>query len=73
MDLDRSILPDLKKNEKMQREIFQNARKLALYPENRETLSLCQFFVKKTTEGDSLRVKSEPTMIPKRRVTHQTV
>ncbi|KAK3724454.1 hypothetical protein LTR37_001078 [Vermiconidia calcicola] len=50
MDLDRDILPDLKKNEKMQTEIFKHARKLALYPENRETLRLCELFVKNTAD-----------------------
>ena len=50
MDLDRDFLPELKENEKMQKEIFENARKLALYPENRDTLRLCHFYVKKTTE-----------------------
>lgn len=48
MDLDRDVLPLLKKNTKMQAEIFSHVRKLALYPENRETLRLCGFFVEKT-------------------------
>lgn len=51
MDLDRDILPDLKKSEKMNTEIFQHTRKLALYPENRETLRLCEFFVQKTKKA----------------------
>ena len=50
MDLDRDILPELKKNEKLQREMFQSVRRLALYPENRETLRLCQFYVQKVAE-----------------------
>ncbi|KAK5115176.1 hypothetical protein LTR85_009934 [Meristemomyces frigidus] len=49
MDLDREVLPELKKNPKMQTDLFSHARKLALYPENRETLDLCHFFVEKTT------------------------
>lgn len=50
MDLDRDVLPELKKNPKMQTDIFAHARKLALYPENRETLDLSHLFVEKTTE-----------------------
>lgn len=51
MDLDRDILSDIKKNEKMDNEAFQHVRKLALYPENRETLRLCEYFVQKTKEA----------------------
>lgn len=50
MDLDRELLPDLKKNEKMQKDVFGSARKLALYPENPETLAQSQFFVQRTAE-----------------------
>lgn len=50
MDLDRPILPDLKRNPKMQADLFAHARRLALYPENRETLELSRFFVEKTSE-----------------------
>ena len=50
MDLERDILPDLKKNEKMQKELFQHTRRLALYPENRESLRLCGFYVQKTAD-----------------------
>ncbi|KAK4548740.1 hypothetical protein LTR36_008513 [Oleoguttula mirabilis] len=50
MDLDREVLPELKKNPKIQRDMFSHARKLALYPENRTSLNLCHFFVEKTTE-----------------------
>jgi len=48
MDLDRNILPELQKSPKLQTDLFSNARKLALYPENQETLDLCHFFVEKT-------------------------
>lgn len=51
MDLDRDILPELKKSEKSSTDIFQNTRKLALYPENRDTLRLCEFFVQKTKDA----------------------
>lgn len=47
MDLDRDILPELKKNTKLQQTMFSHAKKLALYPENRETLNLSGFFVEK--------------------------
>jgi hypothetical protein len=50
MDLDRNVLPDLKKNAKMQTTLFSHARKLALYPENTATLDLCQYFVEKTAD-----------------------
>ena len=50
MDLERDILPDFKKNEKMTKELFQHTRRLALYPENRESLRLCQFYVQKTAD-----------------------
>jgi len=45
MDLDRDILPDLQKDERLQRSMFASARKLALYPENRTTLQLGEFLV----------------------------
>ncbi|CAK4024855.1 Hypothetical predicted protein [Lecanosticta acicola] len=50
MDLDRNILPDLKKDTRLTSTMFQNTKKLALYPENRETLDLSGFFVEKTKE-----------------------
>lgn len=50
MDLERDVLPDLKKNEKMRTELFQHTQRLALYPENRESLRLCQFYVEKTAD-----------------------
>lgn len=49
MDMDRKVLPELKKDVKIQ-ELFSNTRKLALYPENMETLELSHFFVEKTTD-----------------------
>ncbi|KAF2717086.1 hypothetical protein K431DRAFT_233928 [Polychaeton citri CBS 116435] len=48
MDLDRDILPELKRQPKLQGAMFGNARKLALYPENRITLDMCQFMVEKS-------------------------
>ena len=50
MDLDRDVLPELKKNPLVQKGLFDGARKLALYPENRETLNMCHMFIEKTTE-----------------------
>ena len=50
MDLDREILPEIEKNEKLSTETFQHTRKLALYPENRETLRLCEYFVQKAKD-----------------------
>ncbi|RMZ12132.1 hypothetical protein D0860_03091 [Hortaea werneckii] len=50
MSLDRDVLPDLKQNPKLQNDLFSNARKLALYPENRQTLELSRFFVEKTSD-----------------------
>lgn len=50
MDMDRPILEELKKNPNIERNLFDNARKLALYPENRESLNLGRYFVEKTTE-----------------------
>lgn len=51
MDLERDILPDLLKNEKLATGLFQHTRRLALYPENRESLRLCAFYVQKTAEA----------------------
>lgn len=50
MDVDEPALPALKKNKRVQAVMFQNARKLALYPENRETLNLSGYFVEKTAQ-----------------------
>lgn len=50
MDMDRPILEELKKSPHVQNGLFDNARKLALYPENRESLNLGRYFVEKTTE-----------------------
>ncbi|EMC95885.1 hypothetical protein BAUCODRAFT_507579 [Baudoinia panamericana UAMH 10762] len=49
-DLDRDILPELKKNTKLQDGVFSCVRKLALYPENQATLQLCHFFVEKISD-----------------------
>lgn len=45
MDLDRDILPELKKAVKTTTTMFESTRKLALYPENRATLNLSGFFL----------------------------
>ncbi|KAK3640651.1 hypothetical protein LTR56_011743 [Elasticomyces elasticus] len=50
MDLDRDALPEIKNNPRIQQTLFSHARKLALYPENRATLDLCQHFVERTAE-----------------------
>lgn len=50
MDVDEPALPLLKKNKRVQAGMFKNARKLALYPENRETLNLSGYFVENTAE-----------------------
>lgn len=50
MDVDRNVLPDLKKDTKLQSTMFQNTRKLALYPENLNTLNLSGYFVEKTKD-----------------------
>lgn len=47
MDLDHDVLPDLKKDEKLQEGMFKEARNLALYPENRATLQLAGHYVAK--------------------------
>ena len=51
MDLDRSVLSQLKKQPNLHTQAFSCARKLALYPENRETLSLCGFYVGNTAHN----------------------
>jgi hypothetical protein len=48
MDMDRPILEELKKSPRVESGLFDNARKLALYPENRESLNLGRYFVEKT-------------------------
>lgn len=48
--MDEPALPLLKKNKRLQASMFQNARRLALYPENRETLNLSGYFVEKTAD-----------------------
>ncbi|GIZ48311.1 hypothetical protein CKM354_001137800 [Cercospora kikuchii] len=50
MDLDRDVLPELKKMAKTTGAMFQHTRKLALYPENRDTLALSGFFLEKCRE-----------------------
>ena len=50
MNLNKDVLPELKKNVKMQEGIFGHARTLALYPENMKSLELCKFFVEKAAE-----------------------
>lgn len=48
MDLDRPVLEDFKKNPMIEKGLYEPARKLALYPENRETLEMSKHFVEKT-------------------------
>nr|POE84789.1 hypothetical protein CFP56_78140 [Quercus suber] len=49
MDLDRpNALQEMKKTPKLTEDLFKTARKLALYPENRLTMDLCQFYVTNT-------------------------
>lgn len=52
MDVDEPALPLLKKKNKNKRaqDAFKEARKLALYPENRETLTLSGYFVEKVAD-----------------------
>lgn len=50
MDMDRPILEELKKSPQLETAIFDNARKIAIYPENRESLNLARYFVEKTGE-----------------------
>ncbi|SMR56272.1 unnamed protein product [Zymoseptoria tritici ST99CH_3D1] len=50
IDFDRNALPELKKDKRIQGSLFQNAKKLALYPENRNTLNLSGYFVEKTAD-----------------------
>lgn len=50
MDLDRNVLPDIKKSPRLQETLFGNAKKLALYPENRDTLNLSGYYVEKTKD-----------------------
>ncbi|KAI5363846.1 hypothetical protein Slin14017_G058100 [Septoria linicola] len=50
MDLDRDVLPDLKRAIKSTSTTFNSTRKLALYPENRDTLNLSGFFLEKCKE-----------------------
>lgn len=50
MDLDRDVLPELKKQPKLQESMFKHAKKLALYPENRATLNLSGYFVEQCKE-----------------------
>ena len=54
MFLDRDILPDLKRNEKMQTEAFQHVRMLNLSPVSRETLRLSQLVIQKTKDLEVL-------------------
>ena len=50
MDMDRTFLPELKKNPLVEEGLFENARTLALYPENRDSLNLGGYFVEKTKD-----------------------
>lgn len=50
MDMDRPLLEEIKKSPHTEAGLFDNARRLALYPENRESLELGRYFVEKTTD-----------------------
>lgn len=50
MDMDRPILQELKKSPRIEEGLFDNARTLALYPENRQSLNLGGYFVEKTKD-----------------------
>jgi hypothetical protein len=50
MDMDRPFLQELKKNPLVEEGLFGNARTLALYPENRDSLNLGGYFVEKTKD-----------------------
>ncbi|KAK0258837.1 hypothetical protein LTR48_005959 [Friedmanniomyces endolithicus] len=51
MNLDRDVLPALKKSAQIQETLFSCAKTLALYPENRQMLDLSQHFVERTAEA----------------------
>ncbi|KAK5143094.1 hypothetical protein LTR04_001997 [Oleoguttula sp. CCFEE 6159] len=53
MTLDKEILSTLEK-QPYYTEVFQNTRKLAFYPENRETLDLCHAFLIKTPKVEDI-------------------
>ncbi len=50
MDLDRDVLPELKKDEKLQNQLFKHPTQLSIYPENRETLRLSGFYAQKMND-----------------------
>lgn len=50
MDMDRPILQDLKKSPHVEQGLFDNARTLAIYPENRQSLNLGGYFIEKTKD-----------------------
>jgi hypothetical protein len=50
MDMDRPILQELKKSPHVEEGLFDNARTLALYPENRQSLDLGGYFVEKAKD-----------------------
>ena len=51
MNLDRDVLPALKKSVQIQETLFSFAKTLALYPENRQMLDLSQHFIERTAEA----------------------
>ena len=51
MELDRSVLSQLKNQPNLHNQVFSCARKLSLYPESRETLDLCGFYVGNTAHS----------------------
>ncbi|KAK1008430.1 hypothetical protein LTR54_006223 [Friedmanniomyces endolithicus] len=50
MNLDRDVLPAIKKSAQIQETLFSCAKTLALYPENRQMLDLSHHFVERTAE-----------------------
>ena len=45
VDMDRPMLEELKKNPRVEAGLFDHARKLAIYPENRESLNFGGHFL----------------------------
>lgn len=50
VDMDRPMLEELKKNPRVETGLFDHARKLAIYPENRESLNFGGHFIEKMKE-----------------------
>jgi hypothetical protein len=50
VDVDRPILEEIKKNPRVETGLFDHARKVAIYPENRESLNFGRYLIDKTKE-----------------------